>query len=624
MAVSLKTYTQMQIDWGGRLTLAWPGTAAAGDLAVLFCQDGRRRPADTDGWRAVYGSSNCTAWSKLITAADLASPLHVRAELAGLLICANASGLGGHRSSPGIRVRSAGSGVLFFGEQDVPATTITPAAGQVGTPVLSPGWGVNQRWYLDAPSSGWRGLSGTDDDAYYQAWEILPIVGPREPTLVSPGASTTLDSSLPVTFSWLHNSTSGQVQAKAQVRVRLWTSGGTGTWYYLNGSGGWSTTATELATSSTTATLNAGTLTANSLYEWTARTQDAGTWSPWAPTSQLTPRAKPTVSDVTVSAPAGSLTPVVSWTATAGYGSAEAWQVRISPAAAGADAPLWDSTVRPGAAATVQAPATAGWTNGASLHAWVRAMQTGGLWSEWVSTAAPWAVTWTPPAAPSSVTATDDPSSPLTVTVAGIGAGMSGVEVQTSVDTGSTWQHVRSIEFPDPSVAILLPLVEYGVPLAVRARCWRIVDGVRLDSAWTQSAGTATSTWGGTCLISDDGSEWLQVMLERGADQDRELVQGVTVSYGLGSPHARVDRTEIMGERGTAIVLALDPADVDAVMAWLTSRDVWWLRWGAERSESGPVVSGGITRMTAAAALTKSRLGPRHTGRRITFDWVSQ
>ena len=621
MAVALKAFTQMVIDWGGSLTLSWPGTAAAGDLAVLFCQDGRRRPANTEGWSPVYGGNRTTAWSKRITAQDLAVSLQVRAELSGLLVLSGAAGLGSHREYAGVRVRSAGSGVLVFGEEPPPATAIPPTADRVGAAVPSPGYGTNQLWFLTAASSGYRGLSGTSDRADYQAWEVRPMAGPQVPVLVSPAAGTTADAALPVVFVWGHVSSAGLAQAKAQLRVRPWTSNGSGTWLYATGSGTVTTTATELAQSAQSVTVTAGQLSSNTLYEWQVRTYDSD-WSAWSGVVQLTLRTKPTVDTVTVTSPAGSLMPLVEWTRTAGYGSAEAWQVRVSVAGAGSDSPLWDSLVRPGAGVAVQAPSTAPWVNGQQLVAWVRVMQSGGLWSAW-SASSPFAVSWTPPAAPTSVSASDPAGQPLTVTVSGIAAGVTGLQLETSADGGESWRLVRTVPFPDASVDVRLPLAEYGAPLAVRARVWRTVDGVDLWSSWAQSAADAVSTWPGACLVTDDGAEWMSVIVERQGDQARELVQGIAVSYGLGADRPRVDRTAPAGERGTLVLVGITQADVDALVGWVTGRDVWRVRWGAQ-TEDGGLVRAGVTRMAQASTVTVTRIAGRSAARLVSFDWVEQ
>ena len=620
MAVALRQYTQMTYQLSESASIAWPTGTAVGDLAVLLIDGGaKRQPVSASGWVSITNGTGKVAWCKRVTSTDLASPLAVKGLVTALQTFAGASGLGIARATYGLTITQAGGAVLVFGAAPPPATSIDPTGDRLG--VAAQGEWVHQLWWLPRTAAVYTTLSGTDKDVDYYAWEILPLVGPQAPSLASPLAGAQVDAAVAAPFVWLHQSTASADQEQCKVRIRQWTSGGTGTWYYVKADGTWTTTETALTQATQTVSLNAGVLTTGTLYEWQVATYDSGYWSVYSAEQQLTPAAKPTVDSITPTSTAGDLSPAIAWTATAGAGSLSAWQVRVCASAdATSDNPLWDSLTQSGTATATVAPSTTAWTNGGTYYAWVRVQQSGGLWSAWTKDNATFAVSWTAPAAPSSVTAANQTSGPLQVTVAGIPTAM-GVDLEQSTD-GSTWESVVAISAPSATQVIDIPLAAYGVATQYRARTYQVVEDVRLYSSWTTSAAVASTDTAAYLVDDTDRSEWLAVRISD--DSSRTTVQGVAVSYGHGATRARVDRSESMGEAGSTRLSVDTDAARTAVVEWLTTKPVWWLRWYPERSGS-TLSDAGSTRMALAGPVSTSRLAQVViTKRHISFQWVEQ
>lgn len=610
MATALRGFTQMTAQ-SGSVTISWPTGTVVGDLAVLVT---RGTSSVASGW---IGSAvgNITAWFKTLNALDLASGLTVRGRVTGLQTFYGAASIGQKRHD-GITLSVAGAGVLLLGENPPPSNSVPPTSNRVGTSVKADDW-VNQLFWLPGTTTGYVRLSGTDDDASYSAWEILPKVGPSAPTLTAPMAGAQVDTDYSVAFGWSPNSTQDQEQVK--VRVRPWTVGNTGTWQWVKSDGTWTTTDTAITQEATTLSLNSGLLVAGTLYEWTVATYDSGSWSGYAPVQQLMAVAKPTVSLVSVSSPAESLSPTVSWAAAASVGSLTAWQAAISASAADPGISVWVSGMQGGSATATAAPSTTPWVSGQTLYAYVRVMQSGGLWSAWTRSAG-FTVSWTPPSAPSTVIAFNQTVGPLQVAVTGLG--ILGVQVEWSLD-GSVWSPVVDDPLPGATRFVSIPLAPYGIPQTYRARTYGITDGVKLWSDWVVSTPVA-STDRRAYLVDDvDQTAYLPVYVS--ADQPRKQVQGVSVSHGWGSLRARVDRTVPAGEQGQTTLRVNDEASKAAIVAWLTTKQVWWLRWNPERNLAGAYVDAGSTRMVASEAVSSARIAQvAVTPRQVSFSWVQQ
>jgi hypothetical protein len=620
MAVSLRGFTQMTTQ-SDRVSLAWPTGTVAGDLAVLIAEGGDHRPTSTSGWVGFAVTSYTYAWYRRVTSADLASPLACRGHMTGLQSFALAASIGRSRAHEGVTLSVAGAGALLFSSAPPPATAVLPATDHVGTCVQEGDNWQHQVFWLPRSAAGYAGLSGTDDDTRYYVWEILPQVGPLAPTLVSPVAGAQVDTAAAVPFAWLHQSTASLPQEQCKVRVRVWTSGGTGTWYWVTAAGTWTTTDTTLTQSTQTLSLNSGVLTAGTLYEWAVATYDSATWSAYAPVNPLTAVAKPTVNSIFSACSTGDLSPTIAHTATAGAGSLSAWQVRVCASAdATSDSPLWDSLPTAGTAASTVAPATTAWTNGATYYAWCRVMQSGGLWSAWTKDDATFTVSWTAPSAPSSVTAANIANAPLQVTITGLSAAV-GVQLQSSTD-GATWSTVVTITAPSATEVVDIPLAPYAIATYYRARIYTLSEDVQLWSAWTTSTAVASTDTGAYLVADTDRTSYLAVEVTE--DSTRKTVQGVSVTYGHGSTRARIDRTEALGESGQTILLTLTATERAAIVAWLTDSDVWWLRWNPERT-GATTTDAGSTRMGLAGEVDTERLDQLAITRRtVSFQWIEQ
>jgi hypothetical protein len=621
MAVALRAYTQGTTQSNGSAVITWPTGTIAGDLAVVIAHDGGHHHRRSDGptvpgWTA-HGEG---VWTKKVTAADIASPLPVNGVVTFLQTFSGASRIGNVRWHPGLRLSQAGGALLVTGFDSSWITTLVPGAtDRLGNQIRSATYNrPNAVWFKAATSAGWVQLASYDDDHHYQAMELIPTAVPNAPTIITPISGAQHDAANAVVFSWIHQSNSSAEQDGVQIRIR---AVGSGTWSYVTSGGTITTTVTTLTQTAQSASINAGVLTSGTQYEFNIATREFGALGAYSATQQFLPVAKPTVNSITPTATIESLTPSVAWTATMGLGAQEAWQVRVSDAAdANSETPVWDSGIIQGTATSTTAPATAGWTNGQDLYAWVRVQQTGGLWSPWTKDNATFEVTWTPPVAPSSVVAANVANNPLQVTVAGINAGYD-LTIEMSVDGGENWTPVNTLTNPGTPVVADIPLAGYGVPAIYRARTSvTLSDVVVLYSAWVQSASVA-STDRGYYLVSEDGNTYLQVRMT--GDTTHKIAQGVSVTYGHGATRARQDQTVTMGESGQTTLQAADINEEYEITHWLTTQGTWWLRWGPERGPS--LTDKPATLMALAAPVESARIAQFNTAyRNITFAWIEQ
>ena len=601
MAVGLRGYTQGSIANIGT-SVSWPAGSAAGDLALVHC--GGSYPNNgpqTSGWTPCGHKSH---W-KILTSTDIATALVVNASHVKLQVFTGAKSIGRTSTQNGLTVQGAGS--YLYVESARSASSIAPATYRLGTEWQDEN-GYYQAAYALASGAGWAAVPSMGSGATSYSYEVLPASAPSAPILTTPDAGASVDQTQTVTFGWEHQSSFAQTGR----RVRL-TTGPTIRW--IDGAGALQTTEQSVATASTAATLNASTLAALAAYTWAVATQDANGWSVYSSERALNPIAPPTVSSVTVSSPAGDLSPAVTWAATAGSGVLTAHQVWIC-AAADTDptvAPLWTSGVLANTVSPDTAPATVAWTNGASLKAWVRVWKTGGVYRTLSSAA--FTVSWTPPATP-TVTASSA-TSPPTVTVSGLTAGNT-VEVEQRLD-GINWSPLTTRVAAGTSIAgIPSPLAATGISVSFRARQATTVDGVLMRSAWSALA-SITATPAG-CYVVDDGDRSVYLDAPMESDGPREIVQSVSVTYGLGASSARVDRTPEAGERGTVVWVTTTAAERDALLAWLDARPVFWLVFPPEDGLATPAKRVARTSPRSWERLVQVAIPHRH----IPMSWVEQ
>ncbi len=603
MAVGLRGYTQGSVAGVGT-SIAWPAGSTAGDMALIHC-DGSyaNNGPQTDGWNPVGYKCH---W-KILTSADVATALIVNATHVKLQVFTGARGIGRTDDDESLTIQGAGS-YLFVEASRSGSGSIAPATYRLGTEWTNE-IGQREAAYARAADAGYTAIYLVEPDATSYAYEVLPASVPSPPTLTAPAAGASVDQTLALTFGWEHQSSFPQTGRRVRVTWESWV-------WWIDGAGALQTTEQSVATASTTATLNAAALTAGATYTWAVATQDANGWSAYSAERSLNPIAPPTISSVTVSSPADDLSPTVTWAATAGYGVLTAHQVWICNAA-DADptvAPLWTSGVLPNAVSPDTAPSSTPWVNGASLKAWVRVWQTGGV-SRTLSSAA-FTVSWTPPSTP-TVTASAA-SSPPTVSVSGLTAG-NVVEIQQQLD-GVTWTPLTTRVAVGTSITgIPSPLAATGASVSFRARRANLVDGVLLQSAWSTVA-SITATPSGGCYVVDDNDRSVYLACHLESDGPREIVQSVSVAYGLGATSARVDRTPEAGERGSVVWVTDTATDRDALLAWLDAHAVFWIVFPPEDGLATPAKR--VARTSPRSWERLAQVAIPH--RLIPMSWVEQ
>lgn len=610
MAVSIVGYKQLALSSGpsGSVALgSWPAGTAVSDLAVMLVVPDSNT---WDPWDVPAGWSSASRWLawRLLSAADVAGSVPAAAVVvaAGVVVFRGASGVGFSSNRPGATVAAGGAVVsLGFGGDGAWKPKLVASVESQGTVVeQTPSQGVNTYGAFAEVNAagGWTEIVTRATGSEYVSLPLLPATVPAAPSLLAPapGSQAAVGA---VELSWLHRSQAGGVQDSARVQVRL----NGGAWQWVTAAGGLSSTVQTLAqsTPSKSVTLSAGS------WEWAVETGEAGWWSPLSPIWALSVVARPVVPAATVVCPAGDLTPDVSWTATVGTGAVQVVQVAITAGpATDPSAALWSGTWN-GSPATVTTGPLSTVNNGASLKAWVRVAQTGGLWSAW-RTSAWFTVSWTPPASPTlSVAGT----APVTLTVAAAGP---GVQVQT--DTGSGWVDIMETT----GSSVVWPRAPYGSAAAYRARTWTLADGVRLWSAWSGSV-SATSTETRHWLVGEDGTSIRRRLRGRSS---LAQARGVTVAYGLppnlGEGRPFVDRTPPAGDSGSITLSCDSQTDLLELLAWIDAHPVAWICWPPTGSSSGARAAVAPTRVAWAGPPTREDLAQVIGRARVTIPWVQQ
>ena len=616
MASTLRGYTPGVKLSSGKGTIAWPTGTEAGDLAFLFCHDGSYLDVDNEPTGSGWSYHGGQGWSKRVTTADLANPVSVSGMTIFLATFTGAGKVGNvGKGAHGCKMSVAGSGLIVVGTGgDLDLGALTPATGKLGSDLVSHPHNshLHAMWWLPQTTTGYKQISPTQD-VNYDAFEIVPGVGPSAPTPLSPISAVQVDRAVDLLLKWRHNSSQSEGQDAYQARIRQVS---TSTWYYVLADGTLSVTETTITDADPFASIDGGTLTADTVYEWQSRTQELGTWSPWSTSAQVTAVVAPTVDTVTVTAAFGDLSPSITATVTIASGTQTARQVRVKQGST----VLWDSGIVRTTSLTAVVPAQDDWTNGASLTAEWRVCQTGGIWSAWVASAA-FAVEWTPPTAPSSVTAANQAHGPLRVTVAGITTSYDRLQVQSSTDNFTTAKTIADFD-PDTTTEIVdVPEALYGVATKYRARVADYVEGVLLWSAWTTIAAAVASSDMGAYLISDDG---VTVLAVRISEELRWRAQGVSVHYPMGADYPRVDRAKAAGWAGSCKVLTDTQAEASALVNFLDNNPTFRVRWNPERVGS-TVTPVPTLRVAWSSAVEPERLAQaaiQH--RRLPIDWVEQ
>lgn len=617
MAVALRAFTQGTYDADGVQTVTWPTGTAAGDFALLCMaerESGSPNAAPSgSGWSLVMTSTTAVAYGKTVTAADLVAGVAVAgAYVAMLQTFTGCRGVGNTSSTNGVTLTEAGAGLAIFDRGRRTSNTLGPATGKLHTDVVNAANRDRKHnvWFQAHTTTGYKSIALTET-VYPSSFELLPSAAPAAATLASPAEGQQVDPTVAQTFIW----SGGPGQQAYKLRIRAVA----GAWEYLLADGTLSATETAVTSATYAAALDAAELSTSTDYEWAVSyTVDGTNWSAWPAEVGFSAVAPPTVTSVTVTSPAGDLTPLVEATATAGAGSIVAHRVRVCPSAdSTSDGYLYDSGLIVGGTVAHTVPAQE-WTNGQSLKAWVWVQQTGLLASAWTADDATFTVSWTPPAAPSSVTVAS--GSPPVVTVAGV-TGRDLVQVQATVDAGATWTEVGTAIPTGATVTLDAPLASYGVATTYRARCSDTVDGVEMWSAWTSTVAAHTSTDTAARLVAADGSSWLAVRIV--GSTGTTSPQDILLAYPLDAEAPRIDYGRKRKRRGEVTLQTDTQAAWDALEAWLDAHETWWIRRnpeaGSGTADVAPILVARANEITAGLV----EQSPIQT-RTYALSWVEQ
>lgn len=490
----------------GQGTVAWPAGVAAGDVVWLhICGDSsgsdKREPLDSAVWDIRNKTYSTHTWSKFVDAAYLAAnPSGVPCKGRIVFITAT-SGVGAigmpATPTPGATMPVAGACLFVFGRGK---SALTPTNGKLFSDITNPSYSNrrNNVWFRRGTAAGYLALDGTFNGTDSDGFVLIPTTGPSKPTPISP-VQVAHDYTTTNTFTAVHNSNNHAAQEQIKIRVRPVS----GSWSYLLANGTLTATETAISSSSASQTMNANLLTAGG-YEWQAATYDTGTWSEWSDLAVWTETTTPVVTGVTFVTGAGNLTPAGSWTETVVVAQ-RAWEARVClAAAANWDSPVWSSGVQSGTDLNVDMPFLADWVNGGSYKLWIQVTQQDGLKSAPVASSAQ-TVSWTPPSAPSSVSAANQASGPLRVTVAGV---IGPVHAITNLipnggfQDGSTgWDTGNGMGTPDAGrmACLRTPSTQAQVRRGVT-----LISGHQYYAASTITGGTPGST--GMYLLGLSGS----------------------------------------------------------------------------------------------------------------------
>lgn len=618
MVVALRGYTQGAVVSPGA-SIAWPAGTVAGDLALVHTGGNvSYLGPQTLGWSPCGHKS----WWKILTAADIATALVVNARHVKLQTFTGAASVGRTSSQNGVAIAVVGSG--FWLDAARPSSGIAPATYRLGTE-----WQDENGWWQAAyfaPAENYCFLPGVASGTECYSYELVPLAVPGAPTPLAPSEGEHVTYTDTLTFSWRHESTLPQIGFRLRMAYTDKVSGSPVT-LWLTTPGGTPSSATEtgIASSSQSTTAQIPSGAAGQTLTWSVATQTTQGWSAYSARSLYAdepPSFTFPVDKVTVTATAGDLTPTVSWAAAANRSGGSSvtltgWRIRVTPAASsGPDVgTIYDSgttTDEANGTHTVDLPATAGWTNGQSVKAWVTAYQQGGASTTYASAA--FTVSWTPTATPTIAAAVADPP---TVTVSGLTSG-NAVQVEQQLD-GATWTLLASRTATGATLTIASPLALTGAPVSFRARQAGLVDGAPMWSAWSTVA-TITAPPTGAYLVDDaDRSSYLRVYVRQEAE--RGIVQGLAATYGLGASLPRVDQTPMAGQYGSLVLGVADEAARAALVAWLDTHAVWWMVWPPDARQALPA-----TRVARVSPPSWQRVVQAATtgARDVPLSWVEQ
>ena len=548
---ALRGYIQGQ-NTGRNTSLAWPSGTAVGDLCWLYTGgDLPQSGPQSSGWTPVGHK----AWWKILDATDIAGPLVVTAERIKAAVFLGADRIGNVSAQASVKVGAGDWMIVDASRRSSPV--VSDATWRIGNEWVSTTGNVQATLGRAASTSGTLMIpvnSGVEAFAYQVVSEALPAA----PALSAPSALQRFSTLDLVRFAWRNRGGTLRysiVELVGPMGTRTLKDDGT----LYNGT--WNLAPTEAITLA--AGLAAGT------YTWRARTENYTGQGPWAsPAVTFYVDVPPSIGTITVTSPFGSVTPRVVASATAGYGAIEQTRVTIAPATSTnpQQEAVWTSGVQLGSGVDETGAADAPWINGQSLRAWVTVWQTGGVSTTTVS--APFTVSWTPTAAP-VVTLTA--GSPPRVNLSGI---TPWNKVQVEQQIGGVWGPLVTTEVALTQVSFGSPMLAIGEPVKVRARQATQVSGAWLWSDWVETPTQTLPPVG--CFLVDDANRSVYTVAHLHEEGAREIVQGITTTYGLGASEARIDYSVQAGLSGEMTLAARSTYNAGLIKEWLSNRTVWW------------------------------------------------
>lgn len=623
MTITTPRYQQATYFSSGSGTVPVPAGSVVGEVALLNIDglgSSKRAPVDMTGWISKVHTYSTDSYWTLLTAAHISGGIPIKGYIGFLTVYPGAGRVGNvtdlGNTTPGCNLSVPGSWLHVHGRGD---SALTPATGKLGTDVTLTAYSSRRYnvWAQAETTVKYATLAGTFNGRDSNGFEIVPLEGPAAPTVQTPSTGVTLPYNEALTVLFQHNSRRSAPMTTFRVKV---VDGATT--YYVTAAGALTVTLTTLSGSAGTVTIANTAMTTGKTYDLSIATSEDGTvFSDYSPVVTIYTSTRPTVDTVTVSSPAGSLTPTVSHTATT-TGGQVAHQTRICLATdATPDNPIWDSLVTAGADLSVTAPVLPNWPNGVNLKAW-KLVQQPGLWSTWLASAA-FTVSWTPPTAPSAVTAANQAVGPLRITITGIAGSPAWLELQSSVD-GSAWTDLALVASPTATYVKDNPAAPYGATRWYRARVATVASGTNLWSAWTTIAAAVASTDRAAYIIARDGSSYVALRVQRGAGT-RNRPQGFATFYAFGAEAPTVFRTPPAGQVGTELVGVGSYAALGTLEDILDGDDPWWWRWSPEIDSTGALVDQPATLATLAGELNYQRLQASIlTDRLVPLAWAEQ
>lgn len=626
MAITTPRYSQATYFSSGQGNVTIPAGSVAGELAILNI-DGTgstvRKPVDMTGWLSKAHTYSTDSYWKLLTAAEITlGYIAIKGYIGFLTVYPGAGRVGNvtdlGNTTPGCNLTTAGAWLHVHARGD---SALTPATGKLGTDVTLTAYSSRKYnvWSQAETTTGYKTLAGTFNGSDSNGFEIIPLEGPNAPTILTPTTGITVAYNEALTATFRHNSNRGVAMNSFRAKV---VDGATT--YYVTAAGALTTTLTTLSSSVELVTIASTAMATGKTYKLSIATSEDGVvFSSYSAVTTFYTGTRPTVNSITVTSPADDLTPTVAFTCTT-TGGLVASRVRICLAADATPAnPIWDSGVVSGTGLSMSAPALSTWPNGTNLKAWVDVQQPG-LWSVSTADDTTFTVSWTAPAAPSSVTAANQTSGPLQITVNGVGS-RTYVQIQVSTDAGASWSDLITIAPSGSSIVVDHPLAQYGQNARYRARASTTnVDGILLWSSWTAMTTDVASTDTKAYVVSQDLLSYVQVRLQRDSS-GRNRPQGFSTFYPFGATVPTVYRTPAAGFSGIELVGVSTYAALDTLTAILDEDHAWWWRFSPEISPTGTLVAQPAVLATLNGELSYQRLADSIlTDRLVPLQWVEQ